>query len=1339
MPTYVVMLNFVQGYAKVLQSSQSSSKPDRSVKSKLCLPRKRTPFPILVSGIGQASAHVTHFVTADIFSLHSDFKIKLRLFVLPHVTARLPVHNVDITGWNIPEHICLADPTFCNTNSVDLIIGAEHFFKILQYGRIELGCDRPLLQNTALGWVVTGACGQGLSQQTVCNLQQSSPLEELVKRFWQLETCHDLQGWSPEERACEQFFLDTTVRNSEGRYVVKLPRRKELISQLRDNRYNAERRFNSLERRLDANPELKLQYHEFIREYEALGHMREVKVDELHADLQYFLPHHAVLKPESSTTKLRTVFDASCKSKSGLSLNDVLLTGPTIQDTLVSIVFRFRMHAFVAVADISKMYRQILVHRADQPLQRILFRFSTEEPIKVYQLLTVTYGTNCAPFLATRVLQKLADDEAENFPDAAPVVRKSFYVDDMLAGSSSAEELKAILKQVTGMVESAGFSLRKWASNSSEVLSDIPLEFHEKTTTLDLDNESSVTTLGLQWDTLRDELRFKQPKWIPTDTITKRIVLSQLASLFDPLGLISPAIVKAKIFMQALWKHQIDWDTPLPSAVQLEWREYQQQMAHLGQVSVPRFVLPMRNANTYELHGFSDASEAAYGACLYIRSITPDGFCTVRLLSAKSRVAPIDSKSIPRLELCAALLLAHLLEKFLDSVEIKAVIYLWTDSTVVLSWLASQPSSWKTFVANRVAEIQELTPQATWNHVPSEDNPADIVSRGLDLATLSKSSLWWNGPGWLATVDGEWPNKPNVQEFMEYEAKNAVAFPAVSVDVEQDVFVRFSTLRRLLNFAAWGLRFALNCRCAPNLRQTGPLTIEEKNEAMLKLVKQVQEEYFPSEFAALRENKPVPRSSKLRFLKPRIVDGLIRVGGRLHHAEIDIDAKFPLVLPGKHHFTNLIAWAEHYKTLHGGPQLLLSTMRQRFWPLGGRIMVRRIVHSCVTCTRAKPQVLQQLIGNLPHDRVTGNFVFESVGVDFAGPMYLRSGVRFSQQVKGYIAIFVCLATKAAHFELVMSLTTSAFVAALKRFISRRGKPANLYCDNAKNFRGASTQLEALRKLFISQNHKKEILCFCESNGIRFHFIPPRSPSFGGLWEACVKSTKFHLRRIVGKAQLNKEQFETVLAEIEACLNSRPITPLSMDPSDLQALTPSHFIIGRPMNAMPEPDLTAAPPNRLTGWQHMQQIAQHFWKRWHSEYLSSLQQCYRWSTATRNLVVGSIVVVKEDNLPPLTWPLARVIDVHPGADGLVRVATVRTAKGTYKRAISKLCLLPVEVDTTSSPPHRMAAGSSTGDDQTETTLSQHRLRATRRALLEHQARTNQPVVQLVDIRQHHQQQ
>ncbi|XP_055621988.1 uncharacterized protein LOC129765600 [Toxorhynchites rutilus septentrionalis] len=1058
-----------------------------------------------VAGIGSSIAKVERSSVAVVSSRVAPYRKKLAFLVLPAITRALPHKTVSCIDWNIPNYVYLADPTFNIPGPIDAIIGNECFAEILRYVKINLENNNPVLQKTLFGWVVSGKCKEDINPISCHSYHVSrlDSLERLVTKFWEMESCSSVDNWSPSEQECENHFKQNTTRDDRGRYVVKLPKRLELISQLRDNKYNAQRRFLALERKLEANLELKTMYHEFIHEYISMGHMREISAENDQSP-QYFLPHHAVLRPESSTTKLRTVFDASCKSQSGMSLNDVLLTGPTIQQSLIALVMRFCMHAYVVTADIAKMYRQIMVHPTDQPLQRIYWRDDKNTTLKIFQLQTVTYGTNSASFLATRVLKQLAEDEKVKFPLAAPVIRSDFYMDDLLTGCEDLNKLKETCSQLVSMLDSAGFQLRKFSSNSQDVLNMIPEHLRESKTILEFESGSSIKTLGLLWEPASDFISYNVPDWSPIERYTKRIMLSRMSRLFDPLGLLGPLVVTAKITMQLVWKEQIPWDSTLPPVIRQMWEEYQVQVAQIRNIRIPRFVLSLCKNSALQMHGFCDASMQAYGACIYVRSIAPDEYCTVRLIATKSRVAPLEVKSIARLELCAALLLSQLTNTVLDSIGRVQEIFLWTDSTIVLHWLAATPSTWQTFVANRVAEIQRLTPNVVWRHVPSLENPADLLSRGMISKDLMDSSLWWNGPEWLATTNHLWP--------------------------------------------------------------------------------------------------------------------------------------------------------------------------------GGRNLARKTVHNCVTCAKAKPRTIEQLMGQLPPERVSPAYPFQFVGIDYAGPIYLRPNTRKGAPIKAYVAVFVCLVVKASHLELVTDLTSAAFIAALRRFIARRGVPTTVYCDNATNFTAAQRELKELRQQFLSQKHKEAVHNEASTLKIEFHFIPPHAPTFGGLWEACVKSFKHHLRRIVGNSLLSAEAVSTVLAQIEGVLNSRPITPLSSDPSDLQALTPGHFLIGRPILTLPEPDLSEIPTSRLDMWQKMQLLTQHFWRRWQDEYLSTLQTRYRWTTVNQNLLIGSIVLIRDDNQPIGKWSMGRVTDVHPGEDGLVRVATLRIPSGKLiKRPITKICRLSVEVD------------------------------------------------------------
>ncbi|XP_062703650.1 uncharacterized protein LOC134286097 [Aedes albopictus] len=320
------------------------------------------------------------------------------------------------------------------------------------------------------------------------------------------------------------------------------------------------------------------------------------------------------------------------------------------------------------------------------------------------------------------------------------------------------------------------------------------------------------------------------------------------------------------------------------------------------------------------------------------------------------------------------------------------------------------------------------------------------------------------------------------------------------------------------------------------------------------------------------------------------------------------------------------------------------------------------------------------MGPLPAARVTPSRAFVKSGVDYCGPFFVRPPNRRGNSVKIFVAIFVCMASKAVHIEMVYSLSSDSFVSALKRFVSRRGRVSDVYCDNARTFVGANRQLQEHKQQFDAIHRSTGLAESCTEAGINFHFNPARSPHFGGLWEAAVKIFKHHLYRIMKTTLLTIEEFQTLITQIEGIMNSRPLTPLSSDPADVVALTPGHFLVGEPLHSLPEPDLSDIPVNRLNSFQHMQQKVQHFWRVWSRDYIGQLQSRQHWPLVQLDIQVGTMVLLKKEAAPPMKWPLGRIEAVFPGNDGHVRVVQVRTATGCYRRAITEVCPLPVESGT-----------------------------------------------------------
>lgn len=360
--------------------------------------------------------------------------------------------------------------------------------------------------------------------------------------------------------------------------------------------------------------------------------------------------------------------------------------------------------------------------------------------------------------------------------------------------------------------------------------------------------------------------------------------------------------------------------------------------------------------------------------------------------------------------------------------------------------------------------------------------------------------------------------------------------------------------------------------------------------------------------------------------------------------------------------------------LHRGTQLTLSHLRRRYWIVNGRNAVRYIIGRCVTCRKNNPIPSTQLMGNLPSSRINEAPPFATTGVDYAGPIDIRVAKgRGRTSHKGYIAVFICLVSKAIHLEAVTDLSTAAFLAALKRFISRRGLCHSIYSDCGTNFIGADNEL----RVNVQRNRQlieKDVMPFLSNHGIQWHFIPPASPHFVGLWEAGVKSTKYHLRRILHNTTLTYEEMATVLYQVEACLNSRPLAPNTNDPNDFTALTPGHFLIQRSMLAAPEKPMENL--NEHVRWQHLQILVEHFWQRWSREYLLRMQSRPKWARQQTNYKVNELVMIRDERLPPNQWLMARIVEMHPGKDNIVRVVTLKTKNGLLKRPIVKICRLPI---------------------------------------------------------------
>ena len=563
------------------------------------------------------------------------------------------------------------------------------------------------------------------------------------------------------------------------------------------------------------------------------------------------------------------------------------------------------------------------------------------------------------------MLLQLALDERDKFPLGAQVIEQTSYVDDFLAGADTVEEAAEIQRQLVGILEAGGFSLSKWTSNSAA----LPISSRECKEFQEID---SISTLEVIWNPGEDVFSIKTASFDPsTNLCTKRSILSDTARLFDPLGWMAPVIISAKIILQDLWIAGDDWDQPLSHSLQERWFNFRSSLSKLESIKIPRWVSDSPyESQDIEIHGFCDASERAYAAAVYLRVTQASGQTDTHLLVAKSKVAPVKALSIPRLELCGAHLLHKLIQNLREGLNLQSArVFAWTDSQVVLAWLAAHSTRWAPFVTNRVSEIQEDLPASRWRYIKTSENPADLPTRGISLDQLIGNVLWWHGPNWLKNPQGsETLPSDEDQVQIQTELRHGAISCSALVSDKADLPLRYSTLSRLLRITALCRRFISNLRF-PDHRKVGVLTSAELQEALKTWIKWSQNRYFNNEIDAIKRGKALQTKSRLLPFQPFSDYGILRVGGRLQNSNLQFEERRPILLDKSCSISTLLVRDAHFKTLHGGPALTRSYLHQRFWIIRVQPLIKLIIKSCVTCARHAGFTGQQLMGNLPPERV----------------------------------------------------------------------------------------------------------------------------------------------------------------------------------------------------------------------------------------------------------------------------------------------------------------------------------------------------------------------------------
>lgn len=1117
-------------------------------------------------------------------------------------------------------------------STIHLLIGADVTGKLLT-GKLHTCVAGPVAVQTKLGWTLMGKIPRAKSREASDVLTYTALLCNNLDNLWKL----DLIGISEsiidksEELIREEtlaHFQQTVRRDHEGRYEIALPWIHEKTN-LESNREVAEKRLVSTKRKLENSGHVE-EYGAVFQDWLSKG-IIEI-APEVPRNGVHYLPHRAVIKESSASTKIRPVYDASAKKKGMLSLNDCLEKGPNLVAEIPSLLNKFRLKAVAVTSDIEKAFLQIGIRESDRDFLRF-FWYDEEQKIVEYRHKRVVFGVTSSPFLLSATLNHHLDTSPNELESTAQCLKKSFYVDNCIASFDSVEEMEKFVLEARVLLSSAQFNLRDWISNVDSRVLDHPIV--EKT-----------NLLGMDWNISDDTLSCVVKDFDCEETLTKRKILSIANGIFDPIGFTSPVMLIPKMILQKSWTLKLSWDEPLPEDISKEFRKWCKTLKMLQDIRIPRWVLQTDKKGVVQLHVFCDASQNAYATCIILRYETANQIeCS--LVQARSRVAPLKKATISRLELIACLIGARLAKNIIIDLgyEDMPVIY-WSDSTNALYWI-KRNENWGVFVMNRVNEIRKLTEPDCWKHIPGVENPADLPSRGCSAEKLLQTK-WWEGPRWLRMPEEEWPTSqalPNMDIVQAEKKKTIIAATNVN-DMKFEFFTRISSFRKITRVMGWIKRFVNNCR-KPKEKNFGELSVNEIEDAEKVIWKHVQKENLEKQ--------------SFNFQTYLDEDGLLKVKSKIC-MRADLKAfKYPIILPSGNQLVEKLIFQEHINNCHAGIQVIMTKLREQYWIVKSRKTIKRVLKKCKKCLRFTTSPIAVPEAPLPEDRVREARIFEVTGVDLCGPMYLKD------ESKCWAVLFTCAVYRAVHIEVVTFLTTDSFTLALRRFISRRGRPSTIYSDNGTNLVGTSNAFR-----LVNWEKVQEISTIKK---IQWKFNPPSAPWWGGFWERLIGSLKRILRRVIGNACLKLEEISTVLCEAESLINSRPLTYVSEDPSDLKVLSPSMFL--NEIEEFGTADFDEIDAKKMKNrFAYRLRLREDLRKRFRNEYLGQLREYYK-VKKSQPLKEGDVVLVGDSNSKRQSWPLARILKLYPGKDGTVRLAQVQTTSGTFLRPLQRLYPLEIQ--------------------------------------------------------------
>lgn len=1179
-----------------------------------------------------------------------------------------------------------------NHAEIGVLIGINNPTLLLTHNYKMNKEDEPIAAFTKLGCVVFGSNSSTLGgvfhvRECEC-FQNDVSLDNLLRESYAIEGL-GLQksvGILPTEDKRAYDIWEKTTKFLGSRYETGLLFKYDAFKL--PNNYNmASRRLQCLIKKCEKEPGLRNVITKKIEEYETKGYARRVpqeEIESLKGDIWY-LPIFVVRNP-NKPSKVRLVWDAAA-TVGGTSLNSVLVKGPDLLSSLISVLLRFRQYKIAMSADIQEMFHQIRIRPTDQRYQMFMWPNEKGE-IVTYAMVGMTFGASCSPATAQHIKNLNAEAFRAQYPRAVEAIVDNHYVDDLLESLENENEAIQLAKDVTEIHKKAGFHIRNWISNSKTLSSVFQEESSETKKTLDFPQEPAIEKiLGMWWETDSDDFTYSlryhkmdEAIWKGERSPTKREVLRAVMSIYDPLGLLSHVLIFPKILLQNIWRSESMWDEAINSDLANYWKSWLEILPRVELLKIPRWYGYSSRVKHVDLHVFTDASNEAYAAGVYIRFRDPDiNQIIVRLVTAKSRVAPLKYMSIPRLELMGAVIGARLTETLKTSLKIPIrKTTFWSDSTCVLAWIHSDHRKYRPYVAARIGEILETTSASDWRYVPTGQNVADQATR-MKLIQPTSKCAWYNGPDFLYEEEHKWPKNKEIQNI-ETEEMMCKHIASVNIHHAEITANRFSSWLKLCRVQAYVLRFIenLKSKIKNSICSVGFLSSRELCRAENTLYRQAQEESYSEEISCLESGMcQITKTSPIYKDMPYIDENkVMRARSRIDSVNnVPFSVKRPILLPKDNRITELIMSYYHKMYHHGNSETVINELRQKFIIPAMRVKLRSIKNRCQWCKNKSARPQPVVMGDLPAARLsTFTRAFSCIGIDYFGPLFVA--VRRCRE-KRWVMLITCLTTRGIHLELVSSLSTDSCILGLRRFMSLKGTPRQIYSDNATNFKGASRELEAA----MEKVNSKLIAQHFTTANTEWSFIPPASPHMGGAWERMVRSVKTVLMSTFPlKTTPNEETLMTLLLEAANIINSRPLTYVPLDNDTDEALTPNHFILGCSNGLKSLGDFQGDGSALKYNWKQCQLYTDVIWRKWIKEILPDLRRRRKWHTDGRAIKLNDIVLVIDDNTPRNCYKKARVIGLNSGHDGKVRSVSIQTEGGIYVRPVNKLAALDVHSET-----------------------------------------------------------